>query len=421
MKLVNKFALWYLAITTLVLLIGGLIVFKSVQRENDEEEVRRIRGLMNDVVDLLASGAAFDSLQTAQVAIEKLDYALPLVPFHVKDTMGWHSEFQETERQIQATASFKVANNHCLISVRTFASEPEETMAGVIQSLSWIFVLLILVVGLTSILVSKKILLPFNQSLKVMQRFNVKQKEQIKLPDTKTKEFKALNKFLLTMTSKALDDYRALKEFTENASHELQTPLAIIRGKLELLLESGISDDQAKLIMSAHEAVEKLSKTNQSLTLLTKLENQEFEPVEIVNLSTRVQNIISSLAELMEMKAIFLETDVDENVMVSVHHTLADILLMNLFSNAIRHNREKGIIKVKLTKHALLIQNTGEPPSIPTDQLFLRFKKGNQSSDSIGLGLSIVKRICEVSHFNIHYTYLEPIHSIAIEFQANSN
>lgn len=416
MKLVNKFALWYLAITTLVLLVGGIIVFKSVQHENDEEEVRRLRGLIDDVADRLRSGTPVASLQTVQVRIKKIDIALPPVSFHVKDTMGWHSKFQGKERQIMATASCKTTNAHYLISVRSFASEPEETIAGVIQSLSWIFLILIILVGLTSILVSKRILQPFNQSLRVMQRFNVKQKEQIKLPDTQTEEFKSLNKFLMRMTSKALDDYHALKEFTENASHELQTPLAIIRGKLELLLESDIGDEQAKLIISAHEAVEKLSKTNQSLTLLTKLENQEFEPVEVVDLSASIRKVIASLTELMEMKNITTETDITENVQVNLHRGLADIMLMNLFSNAIRHNDERGIIKVMLNRHSLLIQNTGQKPEIPTHQLFQRFKKSNQSSDSIGLGLSIVKRICEVSRFTIEYSYTGTMHSIELRF-----
>lgn len=416
MKLVNKFAIWYLTITSLVLLLGGVIVFRIVLHENDQEEVRRLRGLMRDVADRLSNAMPLDTLLSDQVSVKQISSGSPTVQFHVRDTMGYHSEFQGTERQIKATASYKINGKHYLISVRSFAPEPEETIAGVIQSLSWIFLLLLILVGLTSVLISKKILSPFNRSLKAMQDFHINQKEQIALPQTKTKEFSELNTFLAKMTSKAMDDYRALKEFTENASHELQTPLAIIRGKLELLLESGISDEQAKLIMSAHEAVEKLSRTNQSLTLLTKLENHEYEPLKTINLSSQLQGIIFSLAELMEMKAIILETDIEENVTVNLHPSLADILLMNLFSNAIRHNYEKGAIKVKLNSELLMIRNTGIRPEIPTDQLFQRFKKSNQSDDSIGLGLSIVKRISEVSRFRIQYTYKEPWHTVEIRF-----
>jgi signal transduction histidine kinase len=416
MRLVYKFALWYLAITSLVLLAGGVIVFRSVQHENDAEEVRRLRGMIEDTRRLLRAKASIDSLQSSKIEVKELSPASSRIRFHVRDTMGWHSRSQGTERQIKATASYKIDGHHYIISARDFAPEPEETMRGVVLSLSWIFFLLLVVVGLTSILISRKILSPFNQSLRVIQGFNLKQKEHIRLPETRTEEFKTLNTFLYKMTSKALHDYRALKEFTENASHELQTPLAIIRGKLELLLESGISDEQAKLIMSAHEAIERLSRINQSLTLLTKLENQEYEPHEPVNLSMQVHKTIFSLAELMEMKSITLETDIEENVFVRLHPALTDILLMNLFSNAIRHNHEQGVIKVKLTGGSLLIQNTGAHPEVPTEQLFQRFRKNKQSSDSIGLGLSIVKRISEVSRFSVSYRYEAPWHLLQVDF-----
>ncbi|MBT1701515.1 HAMP domain-containing histidine kinase [Fulvivirgaceae bacterium PWU4] len=419
MKLVNKFALWYLAMTSLVLLAGGVIVFRSVQHENDEEEVRRLRGRIEDARRMLKTGTRPDSLQSPNIEITEIDLAAPRIRFHVRDTMGWHSKFQGTERQIWATASYTIHGHHYAITAKDFAPEPEETLRGVVLSLSWIFFLLLVVVGLTSILISKKILSPFNQSLRVIQAFNLKQKEPIRLPETRTDEFKTLNTFLGKMTDKALHDYRALKEFTENASHELQTPLAIIRGKLELLLESGISDEQARLILSAHEAIERLSRINQSLTLLTKLENQEYEPHEPVNLSTAVHKTIFSLTELMEMKSIALETDIEENVFVKLHPALTDILLTNLFSNAIRHNHEHGTIKVKLNAGSLSIQNTGPRPGIPTEQLFQRFRKSNQSGDSIGLGLSIVKRISEVSRFSVCYQFEEPWHLLKLDFTAD--
>jgi signal transduction histidine kinase len=421
MKLVNKFAFWYLGITAPVLLLGGVIVFRSVVHENDEEEIRRLHGIIEDVVHRLEQNTSPDSLQSPLVTINALDPGQETVRFEVSDTMGWHSQFQGTERQIKAVESFRIDGHHYLIVARTFAPEPEETISGVISSLSWIFFLLLLVVALTSILVSRKILYPFNQSLRAIQAFNLKQRDGIKLPETETQEFRELNQFLEKMTTKALGEYRSLKEFTENASHELQTPLAIIRGKLELLLESNISDAQAKLIMSAYEAVEKLSRTNQSLTLLTKLENEEYKVTEAINLSLKMHQIIFSFTELMEMKKIFLETDIQENVQVILHPALADILLMNLLSNAIRHNPVSGNIRIKLNRDFLLIQNTGEPPVISTEQLFERFKKNNQSSDSIGLGLSIAKRICQVSGFDITYTYSEGWHILKVVFKGTRN
>ena len=113
-----------------------------------------------------------------------------------------------------------------------------------------------------------------------IHRFSLKNKQAIHLPETSINEFNRLNHFLEKMMNKAICDYNSLKEFSENASHELQTPLAIIQGKLELLMQSPISDEQAGLILSSLNALDKLNKTNQSLILLTKLENQEYESIE---------------------------------------------------------------------------------------------------------------------------------------------
>jgi signal transduction histidine kinase len=97
-----------------------------------------------------------------------------------------------------------------------------------------------------------------------------------------------------------------------------------------------------------------------------------------------------------------------------MHPVLADILWTNLFQNAIRHNIENGKIRIELTNKKLVIANTGEDPEVDTDQLFERFRKAEQSSESIGLGLSIIKRIVDQSHLTIMYTYADNWHRIVI-------
>lgn len=414
MKLVNRFTIWYLAITALILLAGSVIVFTSVQHENDDEEERRLLGLVQDEIAIL-KGTLQRKNATSEVNVKEIDYNKREQPFFIVDTLGWHSEFQGTERELVARQSIKFNNKHYLITAYAFAPEPEETIAGTIRSLTVIFLLLLVVVGITSVIVSKQILLPFHLSLSAIKSFNLKQRENLVLPKTRTEEFKMLNSFLARMTAKALDDYRTLKEFSENASHELQTPLAIIRGKLELLLQSEITDDQAKLISSASEAVDKLARTNQALILLTKLDNQEY-PSQQINFSEATAKAISLLQELIDMKSLTLEKNIQPDVMMAIHPALADILLMNLLGNAIRHNFENGSIKIHLNKRQLTIENTGEPIRIPTDQLFIRFKKNAQSSDSAGLGLSIVKRICELNGFTINYYTSRELHRLEVGF-----
>jgi signal transduction histidine kinase len=289
----------------------------------------------------------------------------------------------------------------------------------VVDSFKWILVLLLILVGISGKLIPKYILDPFKHTLRVIQTFDLKQKQRIRLPHTRTHEFKELNRFLEKMTDKALEDYRLLKEFTENASHELQTPTAILRGKLELLTESDIRDEQAKLIEEMYNALEKLSRIHSSLTQLTRIDNYEYEQKESICFSKIARETLASLDELIQMKGLGLRAQIEENIYVPIPQPLAELMLNNLLSNSIRHNVQGGNITVVLNKSGLLVANTGKAPLAPTSELFQRFKKGDQSGDSVGIGLAIVKQICDLNGFAIIYEYARGRHFLAISFDAS--
>jgi signal transduction histidine kinase len=260
--------------------------------------------------------------------------------------------------------------------------------------------------------------------MRVIQGFDLKQQDQLRLPATRTSEFGELNQFLLKMTEKAREDYQSLKEFTENASHELQTPTAIMRGKLDLLMESDIRDEQAILIAEMQNALERLSRIHSSLTLLTKLENNEYEAKEPVCISNQTRETLNSFDELIQMKSLTLEAHIEKSVYIPLHLALAELLITNLISNAIRHNVPpgdgkgggRGFIRVNLSREGLVVVNSGRAPQVPTAELFERFKKGNAGSDSIGIGLAIVRQICELSGFDIVYEYRDGLHGLAVGF-----
>jgi signal transduction histidine kinase len=280
-------------------------------------------------------------------------------------------------------------------------------------------------------LISKYILAPFKRTLRVIQTFDLKQKTVLRLPATQTSEFLELNQFLQKMTERAREDYQSLKEFTENASHELQTSTAIIRGKLDLLMESDIRDEQAILIAEMQNALERLSRIHSSLTLLTKLENHEYEANVSVCISQLTKETLDSFEELIQLKSLTLQTTIAEKIYVPLHPSLADLLLTNLIGNAIRHNvapgegggmapggdgEAHGLIMVNLSREGLVIANTGLEPRVPTVELFERFKKGNSGSDSIGIGLAIVRQICDLSHFSIDYQFISGFHVLVVGF-----
>jgi signal transduction histidine kinase len=246
----------------------------------------------------------------------------------------------------------------------------------------------------------------------------LKDADGLKVPDTNTTEFRQLNSFLLKMTDKARKDYRSLKEFTENASHEMQTPIAVAKGKLELMLEAPeLDEEQAGLIQGAYQAISRLSSIGHSLTLLSKIENQEFSVSDKIDFSRLVTNALNYYGELAELKEIKLESSIAPNVLLSIERSLAEILVSNLIKNSIQHNTGGGWIRVELSPTFLSVSNSGPAPLVePVSKLFERFKKGNQSGGSLGLGLSIVKKITEACDWEVHYDYEAEIHRLRVEF-----
>jgi signal transduction histidine kinase len=429
MKLTTKFTLWYFGIMLVVLLIGGAIVYYEIQAKIARVEVVRHERLNDIIAEQIRKGGDFSADPTRKRAtVTKIP--ADSMPKGARSffTRGleWNPEFQTTEYRLLVTSYYNINGAHYRVTTYSFIPSFYQLLPGVVDSFQWILLLLLVLVVISAGLISKYILAPFKRTMRVIQSFDLKQKGAVRLPATRTSEFRELNTFLKRMTEKAQEDYQSLKEFTENASHELQTPTAIIRGKLDLLMESDIRDEQAVLIAEMQNALERLSRIHSSLTLLTKLENQEYDVSESVNMSSLVKAALNSFEELIEMKSLVLRAEIGENVLVALHPALADLLVMNLVGNAIRHNSApagdgaeeggEGWIEVRLTREGLVISNSGLEPQVPVGELFERFKKGNPGGDSIGIGLAIVRQICDLSGFTVEYFFREGVHMVAVGF-----
>ena len=244
-----------------------------------------------------------------------------------------------------------------------------------------------------------------------------KEKNIVQLQHTSTKEFAELNKTVQMMTDKAKQDYESLKNFTDNASHEMQTPLAIINSKLDVLIQDeSLSEFQMRQLQGVYDALDRLSNLNQSLLLLTKIENSQFNEQENISLDDLVREKLIQFEELSAAKKLVITTDIQQ-VNISGNKKLNDILIGNLLNNAIRYNVTGGSIAVKLTDEALLISNSSFLPALDSDQVFQRFyRHADTRQDGNGLGLSIVKQICAMAGYNISYSYFNNLHQFKIAF-----
>ena len=212
-------------------------------------------------------------------------------------------------------------------------------------------------------------------------------------------------------------EYETLKEFIENSSHELQTPMAIIQSKLESLFEiKNLSDQEITNIQAAYVATNRVSELNASLLLLTKIENNQFPKEDTVDVKAMVELLLEQLSDFIVAKNLKLEIDLQPCTLKNSSKILLDTVMSNLVSNSIKHNIENGVLKIQLTEKQFTIENTGKVSEVAPEKLFERFVKSDPTTKGIGLGLSIAKKSCEASGWKINYEQFENRHKLTVNF-----
>ena len=298
------------------------------------------------------------------------------------------------------------------------SQEATEDLMQLIASITLGLVLLLLfILFIVNRFILNKLWHPFNTTLAKLKEFDINKNQKLQLNTTNIDEFIDLNYAVTKMNESVIRDYNALKSFTENASHEIQTPLAIVNTKLELLIQSeNFTAAQIQNIQTIHNEINRLSKLNKSLLLLTKIDNHQFEEKEEVDIVKIITTLLNNYDELFTAKKINLIKEMETTVFILMNETMAQVLVSNLINNAIKHNIDNGTINIFLNNTFLLITNTGTALQNYPANMFERFKKDKMHSDSLGLGLSIVKRICDLYNFTVTYNYENNLHSIRIVF-----
>ena len=420
MKLIAKTTLYYLGIAIIVFSIGGVITYDLISKEIAKETDYYLSGSLPDVVSHLERaikrGSDLKRFNNDQMQVVELKHAVQSDEKIFSDTIAMHPHLNRLETMRKMEVVREIGDRFFKITMIDVFVEDSDIYRSVVQIITRLFALLALALIVGSIFIARHLLQPFNETLEKIESFKVQNDEKLNLPSTGTTEFSTLNEFLNQMADRAQSDYQALKKFSEDASHEIQTPLAIAQGKLDLLADTGsVGEEEFKLIEGAQSALSRLSQVSRSLALLTKIENEEFNAKEDTDMSDMVTETVDHFKELFEMRDLEISQEIERNVIIPLNKQLGAIMLNNLLHNAIKHNQPGGYVKIELSQKGLMINNSGLPPSQPTDTLFNRFEKNSENAESSGLGLAIVKEICEYHNLDIAYTYKQD-HEIAITF-----
>jgi len=302
-----------------------------------------------------------------------------------------------------------------LFTIQTNIEESHETIAVI--AMITIFFFVMIVVGLLYLnrKLSSSIWKPFRSTLDQLKTFNLNSQNTIEFPASDTTEFEELNQSLYKLIERNVSTYKTQKEFTENASHELQTPLAIIKNKLDLLLQDqNLTEKQYSIAEDMNRALTRSSRINKNLLLLAKIENNQFDSSEIISFDHLLHQSIDILEEHFEQKNISVTEHISTAVEVSGNNILTEILINNLIINAIRHTSLGGSISIQLTHSVFEISNSGTE-KLDTNLLFKRFSKLSMDNSGSGLGLSIIQEICRFHHWTISYRFENQHHVFSVK------
>ncbi|MDF1866251.1 MAG: HAMP domain-containing sensor histidine kinase [Saprospiraceae bacterium] len=252
--------------------------------------------------------------------------------------------------------------------------------------------------------------------LETLEEFDVDEPKKVEFEESPFPILNDLNKYLIELIDRIRINYQSNKQFTQNASHELQTPLAVIKGHIEILLQSpNIGEKEIESLAIVLQNTNRLSKLNSALILLSKIEHQRFSDTEKVSFEKMTEEVVGNFHDLIQIQGLEIQKNYSEKFEVEMSETLAEILIANLIQNAIRHNIEKGFIKIDINENRFSISNSGHELKVTPISLFKRFKRQSEVEESLGLGLSIVKRICEQSGMEVQYLFEDGLHTLTLK------
>ncbi len=420
MKLLNYTSVYFsIALLIIITAWAGIFYYKMLAEIYDSID----DGLDNQK-GLVILKAATDPTILQKHYFEESDYTIneihPASAATIRDTYIDTMMFMQNEKSDEPVRLLKTVFLHnekyYELKVATSMVEEDDLIKQLFISILWLYFGLVLSIIIFNNFLLKKIWQPFYQLLKNIKKFRLDKPEPLAPIKTKVDEFSMLNDTVQKFVHQNIDTYTSQKHFIENASHELQTPLAISINKLETLAEdSRLNPEQLKLVGSALDHLERLTRLNKSLLLLSKIENKQFAEASQVNINELVQKITADFSDQLsfsDLKSTIIEKSTSVQKM---NPDLAMILLMNLVKNAIIHNKPGGFVNITIDSNSVVVENSGIDKSLNGEKIFNRFHSEESSSGSTGLGLAIVKTICDLYNFKISYQY-EQKHIIAIHF-----
>lgn len=416
--------LWRISLALIVVLTvwAGFFYMAVVEEVNDEvddtledySEGLIIRALSGEDMPTASNGS--NNQYYLYEVSESYAASHPQITY--RDEMVFITEKSETEPARVLITIFRTEDERYMeLVVYTPTIEKLDLLRAILGWIIFLYVLLLLIILSINIWVFRKNMKALYVLLKWLDSSQLGKKNEPLENTTKITEFRKLNAATMAFAERGEKLFEQQKTFIGNASHEMQTPLAICRNRLEMLMEDEtLTEHQLNELIKTHQTLENLTRMNRSLLLLCKIENGQFADTRSVCLNDILTHYLDDYKEVYAYRNITVTVTTDSSFCVEMNDSLVSVLVTNLLKNSFVHNIDGGFIYIKITANTFEISNTGEKP-LDRERIFERFYQGQKKEGSTGLGLALVDSICKANHLKIDYTYVENRHIFTISKQ----
>lgn len=408
---------WLLIVIAIwALLFRGLILDEVYDNVDD--------GLKNQKIEIIRHSYIDSSiLKTNEFGIAQFRI-LPVKKQNYKEINRFSNEFiympydnDDEPYRVLKTAFYGADNLPYSLEIRTSTVEEDDLIYDLSISLIFLYIFILISILMINHFGLKKAFNPFKLILQQLQNYRIGEVKKINNIDTNVKEFAILQDNLNEMIRRNEQVFSDQKLFIENASHELQTPLAIAINKLDLLLDdTNLSEKQLVNLSETKNSLWRMVNLNKSLLMLTRIENEQYSDKVEINFTQLIQEILADFEPFFEAEEIKVELTITADFIINFNKNLAHILISNLIRNAIKHNNDQKVIKILSEKNQLTFSNTSDFSALNSKVIFDRFYKQGQSEGSNGLGLSIIKTILKNQQsITIDYQYKNSLHQFILK------
>jgi len=425
MKLANQ-TLKYFSVSVLVVIalwstVFYLFMLEAIHDNIDEELENQKRLIIQELTeDETVSPDLEFGINNYKVREITEQQALNMKNVY-KDTMLYMQDDDDPEPELEPvrmlTTAFVHKGHYYELSIINSMIEESDLIKNLFYSVLILFVLLVISIVSINRVVIQRLWSPLYRFLEQLARFRLGKTADKPAMDTKIQEFKDLQLAVATLIHHNEEIYEQQKQFIGNASHELQTPLAIMINKLEMLAETqGLQPEQSEILADLLHTAERLVRLNKSLLLLTKIENKQFFDNEEISINGLVGHVVEELEDMAAFKRVEIRVEQQSQLSARLDAALANIIVANLLRNALFHNIEGGYVHITLTDKLLQVANTGGQPPLDVDKVFSRFYKSDAAARGTGLGLAIVQAICNLYGFGLSYRHEQQQHIFTVVF-----